>query len=129
MQLPQLGHVRPEQDFLEVLEVPARVHRLSEGVGQVKLLKVLKVGEQPEITRYLHVGTFTFTLVLFYFFNLRWSDYRWGTQEQRIKYDNYLLGMYTSTSFFTQQQSVQLAIQFLVVESESSDTLDAARAH
>ena len=68
MQLPQLGHVRPEQDFLEVLEVPARVHRLSEGVGQVKLLKVLKVGEQPEITRYLRIWVHSHSHLYFFTF-------------------------------------------------------------
>ena len=43
MQLVELGHVGGQQDVLEVTQVPLGVDQLGEGVGQVKLLQIVKV--------------------------------------------------------------------------------------
>ena len=49
MQLLQLGHVGRGEDVLEVTQVPLRVDGLGEGVGEVELLEVEKVGEDPRV--------------------------------------------------------------------------------
>ncbi len=45
MELVQVRHVGGQEDILEVAEVPLRVDQLGEGVGQVKLLQVVEVGQ------------------------------------------------------------------------------------
>jgi len=47
VQLVQLGHVGGDQDVLEISKVPLGVDQLREGVGQVKLLQIVKVGQDP----------------------------------------------------------------------------------
>jgi hypothetical protein len=45
VELVQVRHVGGQEDVLEVAEVPLRVDQLGEGVGQVKLLQVVEIGQ------------------------------------------------------------------------------------
>ena len=49
MELLDLGEVGHGEGGLEVAEVPLRVDGLGEGVGQVQLLQVEEVGEDPRV--------------------------------------------------------------------------------
>ena len=53
VELVQGGHVGRDEDVLQVNQVPLGVDQLGEGVGQVELLEVVEVGENPEWKSYI----------------------------------------------------------------------------